>query len=125
MLVLEMDNTANKVKAIGLVKAQAHPTDRVHRIYEDSNYNRYIYKSKYRLILDQLELLPIEQKIIAIFNRLLFKGACHLKRGQGIMEMPQWIMRNKQIDFLKYLKALFARHFKRIQEEEEQVREQA
>ncbi len=112
MLVLEMHNSENKVKAIGLVKAQAHPTDRVHQIYNDRNYNRYIYKSKYRLILDQIELLPMEKKIIAIFNRLLFKGACHLKRGQGIMEMPLWIMQNKQVDFLKYLKELFARHFK-------------
>ena len=112
MLVLEMHNSENKVKAIGLVKAQAHPPDRIHQIYNDRNYNRYIYKSKYRLILDQIELLPMEKKIIAIFNRLLFKGACHLKRGQGIMEMPLWIMQNKQVDFLKYLKALFARHFK-------------
>ena len=112
MLVLEMHNSENKVKAIGLVKAQAHPADRIHQIYEDRNYNHYIYKSNYRLILDQIELLPLEKKIITIFNRLLFKGACHLKRGQGIMEMPKWIMQNKQIDFLKYLKALFARHFK-------------
>ncbi len=112
MMVLEMHNSENKVKAIGLVKAQVHATDRQHQIYNDRNYNRYIYKSKYRLILDEIELLPIEKKIIAIFNRLLFRGACHLKRGQGIMEMPSWIMRNKQIDFLKYLKALFARHFK-------------
>ncbi len=112
MLVLEMHNSENKVKAIGLVKAQAHPADRIHQIYEDRNYNHYIYKSNYRLILDQIELLPLEKKIIAIFNRLLFKGACHLKRGQGIMEMPKWIMKNKQIDFLKHLKALFARYFK-------------
>jgi hypothetical protein len=112
MLVLEMHNSENKVKAIGLVKAQAYPADRMHQIYEDRNYNHYIYKSNYRLILDQIELLPLEKKIIAILNRLLFKGACHLKRGQGIMEMPKWIMKNKQIDFLKHLKALFARYFK-------------
>jgi hypothetical protein len=112
MFVLEMHNNENKVKAIGLVRAQSYPADKIHQIYNDRNYNRYIYKSKYRLILDQLELLPIEQKIIAIFNRLLFKGACHLKRGQGIMEMPAWIMQNKQVDFLKHLKELFARYFK-------------
>ena len=118
MLVLEMHNGENKVKAIGLVKAQVYPTDRIHQIYDDRNYNRYIYKSKYRLILDQLELLPMEKKIITIFNRLLFKGACHLKRGQGIMEVPNWIMKNKQVDFLKHLKALFARQFKQIKVEE-------
>ena len=112
MIVLEMHNNENKIKAIGLVKAQAMPTDRRHQIYGDRNYNRYIYKSKYRLVLDQIVLLPIEQKIIAIFNQLLFKGACHLKRGQGIMIVPNWIMKNKWVDFLKYFKALIARHFK-------------
>jgi hypothetical protein len=111
MFVLEMHNDENKVKAIGLVKAKAISADKAHHIYTDRNYNRYIYKSKYRLILDQIELLPFEKKIIAIFNQLLFKGACHLKRAQGITAMPDWIMQNKQIDFLKYLKILFAKHF--------------
>jgi hypothetical protein len=115
MFVLEMRNDENKIRAIGLVNSQTFPAERAYQIYTDRNYNRYIYKSKYRLILDQIDLLPIEKKIIAIFNRLLFKGACHLKRGQGIMEMPTWIMQNKQIDFLKYLKELFARYF--IQEQ--------
>ena len=112
LIVLEMHNTENKVKAIGLVNTQAWPTDKGYQIYGDRNYNRYIYKSKYRLVLDQIVLLPIEQKIIAIFNQLLFKGACHLKRGQGIMIVPNWIMKNKWVDFLKYFKALIARHFK-------------
>lgn len=111
LIVLEMHNDENKVKAIGLVKAQALPTDKAHQIYTDRNYNRYIYKSMYRLILDQIELLPMEKKIIAIFNQLLFKGACHLKRAQGITMVPNWIMHNKRVDFLKEIKALLARHF--------------
>ncbi len=112
MIVLEMHNTENKIKAIGLVKARAMGSDKVHQIYGDRNYNRYIYKSNYRLVLDQITMLPIEEKIIAIFNQLLFKGACHLKRGQGIMAVPNWIMKNQWIDFLKYFKAMFVRHFK-------------
>ena len=111
LIVLEMHNDENKVKAIGLVKAQALPADKAHQIYTDRNYNRYIYKSMYRLILDQIELLPMEKKIIAIFNQLLFKGACHLKRAQGITMVPNWIMHNKQVDFLKEIKALLARQF--------------
>jgi hypothetical protein len=117
MIVLEMHNNENKVKALGLVKAQAWPTDRVHQIYGDRNYNRYIYKSNYRLILDQIELLPIEKKIIAIFDQLLFKGACHLKRGHGINAVPKWIMQNKQVDFLAYFKAIFVRHYKQVAEQ--------
>lgn len=112
MIILEMHNDENKVKAVSLVKAQAWPTDKAHQIYADRNYNRYIYKSNYRLIIGEIELLPIEKKIIAIFDELLFKGACHLKRAQGITAVPIWIMQNKQIDFLKYFKALFARYYK-------------
>jgi hypothetical protein len=112
MFVLEMRNDENKVKAIGLVKVQPFPADKEYQVYYDRNINRYVYRSQYRLILDQIELLPMEKKIITIFNRLLFKGACHLKRGQGIMAMPTWIMQNKQIDFLKHIRALFMRHYR-------------
>jgi hypothetical protein len=112
MFVLEMRNDENKIRAIGLVKVQPFPADKDHQVYYDRNINRYIYRSNYRLILDQIELLPMEKKIITIFNRLLFKGACHLKRGQGITAMPTWIMQNKQIDFLKHIRALFMRHYR-------------
>jgi len=117
MMVLEMHNDENKVKAIGLVKTQDFPADKAYQIYEDRNYNRYIYKSSYRLILDQIELLPMEKKIIAIFDQLLFKGACHLKRAQGITAVPDWIMQNNQVDFLKHFKELFARYYQRPVEE--------
>jgi hypothetical protein len=112
LMVLEMHNDENKVKAIGLVKSQELSADKAYQIYEDRNYNRYIYKSNYRLILDQIELLPMEKKIIAIFDELLFKGAWHLKRAQGITAVPDWIMQNNQVDFLKYFKELFARYYK-------------
>ena len=54
----------------------------------------------------------LEKKIITIFNQLLFKGACHFKRQQGITAVPDWIMNNKYIDFIQYFKELFARFYK-------------
>lgn len=112
MIVLEMHNDENKIKAIGLVKKHVLRSDKTHQIYKDRNYNRYIYKSHYRLVLNEIELSLMEKKIIAILNQLLFKGACHLKRAQGITAMPIWIMQNKQLDFLKYFKAMFTKHYK-------------
>ena len=85
MVVLEMHNTENKVKAIGLVKTQAWPTDKVHQIYGDRNYNRYIYKSSYRLILDQIELLPMEKKTMNKYNM----------NGVLFVLMEDWIYANK------------------------------
>ena len=114
MIVLDMHNDKNEIKAIGLVKNHFMLGDKKHQVYDDRNYNRYIYKSDYRIVLDnnEIELLPIEKKIIAILNTLLFKGACHSKRAQGITEVPSWIMNNKQVDFLKYFKAILKRKYK-------------
>lgn len=111
MIVLEMHNDENKVKAIGLIKNQIIYDKTYYRLFKDRNYSRYVYRGRYRLLLDRIELNPLEKKIIAIFNQLLFKGACHFKRAQGITEVPDWIMNNNIIDFLKYFKALFRRYY--------------
>jgi len=113
MIVLEMHNDDNEIKAISLVKKTV-ATDKTYHIYTDGNFNRYIYKSHYRLVLKDIEssLSVMEKKIITIFNQLLFKGACHFKRQQGITAVPEWIMQNKYIDFIPYFKELFARFYK-------------
>ena len=112
MIVLEMHNDENQIKAISLVKNEAW-FDKTYKIYKDRNYNRYVYKSRYRLELEKIcdHLTPLEKKIIAIFNQLLFKGACHFKRAQGITAVPNWIMNNRIIDFNKYFKALILRYY--------------
>lgn len=111
MIVLEMHNDDNEVKAISLVK-NTIITHEKYRIYSDNNYNRYIYKSRYRLVLADIEMTSYEKKIITVLNKLLFKGAHHFKRQQGITELPDWIMKNKLIDFIKHFKALFQKHYK-------------
>ena len=112
MIVLEMHNDENQIKAISLVKNEVW-FDKTYKIYKDRNYNRYVYKSRYRLELEKIQdtLIPLEKKIIAIFNQLLFKGACHFKRAQGITAVPNWIMNNRIIDFNKYFKALILRYY--------------
>ena len=113
MIVLEMHNDDNEIKAISLVK-KTLATDKPYYIYTDGNFNRYIYKSHYRLVIKDIEssLSEMEKKIITIFNQLLFKGACHFKRQQGITAVPEWIMQNKYIDFIPYFKELFVRFYK-------------
>ena len=114
MIVLEMHNGENAVKAISLVK-NTIVTDKTYHIYKDGNYNRYIYKSRYRLVIKEIEhdMTLYEKKIITIFNKLLFKGPRHFKRQQGITEVPDWIMQNKYIDFIKYFKEMFARFYQK------------
>jgi len=120
MIVLEMHNDENRIKAIGLLKNRHNLSDKKTQLYEDRNYNRYIYKGHYRIELnyntktnaiENESLTGFEKKIIAIFNRLLFKGSRHLKRAQGITAVPNWIMNNKRVNLLKPFKDMFKRHY--------------
>ena len=104
MFILEMHNDKNKIQGIGLVQNKNH-IGKYHKIYEDRNYNRYIYKSKKRI--DRRDLSGQQKKIIRILDILVFKGSTHLKRGQGIIVVPKWISENKHIEFIQFFKELF------------------
>ena len=95
IFVFEMHNDENKIKAIGIISKELI-RDKCYRIYKDCNYNRYVYKGRYRL---DVENLSAERKnIIEKFNMLIFKTKKHIKRGQGITEIPKWMMNELEID---------------------------
>jgi hypothetical protein len=106
IFILEMNNTTNQIEGIGLLK-NTPCTDKYYNIYSDGNYNRYIYKSLYRINISDSNLTEYEKKVIDIFNILLFKGLRNVKRYQGITEIPKWIKYNKHMDFVKFFKELF------------------
>jgi len=111
LFVLEMHNTENKIKGIGLIRnvplAKGH-----YKIYSDGNYNRYTYSSKYRI--DRTSLIKKEEAIIHILDVLLFTGSRHLKRGQGINALPLWIVNTKHINFLAFFREMFKHRYKDI-----------
>ena len=106
MFILEMYNPENKITGIGLIRNTLELENPV-RIYEDNNYNRYIYKGKWRV--DRADLTHTEEVNMHILDILLFKGSRHMKRGQGITSVSDWIVKNKHIDFIAYLKLIFKR----------------
>ena len=108
MFILEMNNDRNKIMGVGLIQNR-RCCDKYYRIYDDGNYNRYTYKSKYRL--GREDLTETEKKMLKVFDILLFKGACHLKRGQGITTVPNYIIKSK-FKFMQQLRDMFATHFK-------------
>ena len=108
LFILEMNNEKNHVEGVGLIRRQL-VCDKYYKIYSDGNYNRYIYKSQYRI--DRSELNKQEEKVVAMFDILLFKGSRHLKRGQGVTSVPIWVLNNRSIDFIKFFRKLFKRYF--------------
>ena len=108
IFVFEMHNDKNNVMGIGLIYKRLVLNKRP-KIYKDYNYNFYVYRSKYRI--DRSELTEKELKIFKMCDILLFKGATHVKRGQGILRVPAWITNNNKFNFIKHIKKMFYKRF--------------
>lgn len=118
IFVLEMHNDENKIKGIGLIKKQL-AMDKRYRIYSDGNYNRYIYKSPYRIDINDLK--GYNKAIVEVFDTLLFKTKKHIKRAKGISELPAWILNNKQFNFIQFFRDLFKEKFGLVDTEEKEL----
>tara|TARA_Y100000816_G_C26065702_1_gene560050 strand:+ start:757 stop:1221 length:465 start_codon:yes stop_codon:yes gene_type:complete len=106
LYVIEMNNQENLIMGIGLIKNQLID-DKNYKIYTDKVYNRYIYiGTKYlnRETLDNNELEILEK-----LELLLFKGARHSKRAQGITALPEWIEKN-ELNFTNFINNLFIKY---------------
>jgi lipopolysaccharide export LptBFGC system permease protein LptF len=108
IFVLEMHNTENKIKGIGIIHNQL-ARDKNYYIYSDGNYNRYTYQSAYRIDIN--DLTGYNKAIVEVFDILLFKTKKHIKRAQGITELPTWILTNKHFNFIQFFRDLFRETF--------------
>lgn len=112
LFIIEMNNEKNKIEGIGLVKnLLVH--DKRHKIYENSEYNRYIYRGKYWLSRDQIN--EFEPEILEICENILFKGKSHLKCRIGITVITEklFIHWNYNLTELKcMIKNLFDHYYK-------------
>ena len=118
IFMLEMKNNMNQVGAVGMIK-NISCVDKYYNIYSDHNYNRYIYKSIYRITREEIQRNPIfsyHEKIMRIFDKILFTGAGHYKRGQGITFLSDRIAVNKHIDFITFFKKMFIKKYGHPQE---------
>lgn len=109
IIVIEMNNTKNKIMGIGLVKNEIRK-QKQHKIYEDQNYNRFTYIGKIRIDSEEITN-SYDKQVLAALENLFFKGATHLKRAQGITELPNWILKNKaNFDVKLFFKTLFLQY---------------
>ena len=66
---------------IGLIRNH-NRGDKKYYIYSDGNYNRYNYKSDYRI--SRSEFKDSNNQLLELIEVLVFKGYTHMKRGHGI-----------------------------------------
>jgi hypothetical protein len=112
IFIVEMNNEKNKIEGIGLIK-NLLVCDKRHKIYDNNEYNRYIYRGKYWLSREQIN--EFNQVILEILDTILFKGKSHLKCRIGITIITEklfthWIYELK--DLKNKIKDLFIYYFK-------------
>ena len=105
MFVLEMNNTNDRIMGIGMVRN--HPIMNKYRVYENENYNRYVFTGKNRI--DRNEMNKEEEVIMKALDILCFKGSKHMKRGQGLQMFPIETLYKcmKLIDIIKFIGNMF------------------
>lgn len=112
VFVIEMNNARNEIMGIGLIKNKL-VTDRVYKVQEDSNHNRYIYIGEYHIPREVLN--HYNPFLVYVLDKILFTGYTHSKRGSGLKKIPEKVLKLdvcEGIDIKKEIKELFVYHFK-------------
>lgn len=105
MFVLEMNNDANRIEGIGLVRNRAYI--RRYAVYENMNYNRHVYVGKQRI--DRREMTRAEEGVMQWLDLVCFKGTHHMKRGQGMTSFPtEWLFHLSNVmNVIAFLREMF------------------
>ena len=103
LIIFEMNNTIDIIEGIGIIKNNI--IHKKYKIYNDNNYNRYIYKSNYRL--DKSSFDQNLQNNIKNLEKLLFTGKTHLKRGHGIQIISETLKKLDEFNYDNYFIELF------------------
>lgn len=113
MFILEMNNDINKIVGIGMVRN--HEYINKYMVYQNRNYNRYVYVGKHRI--DRCEMTKEEDIIMQALDILCFTGYKHMKRGQGLRQFPLSMVYNIKgiVDLVSFINDMFK---KRLTENE-------
>jgi hypothetical protein len=105
LFVLEMNNDDNRIIGVGLVLNK--PYFNRHKIYSDTNYNRFSYVGKYRI--ERENMSEDEELIMKIFDKLCFEGSNHMKRGHGLSVFSMKVLYRCRniIDLVKSVEEMF------------------
>lgn len=111
VFVIEMNNTTNKIMGIGLIKNKL-VTDKVYKVHEDSNCNRYIYIGEHHISREVLN--KYNPFLVYVLDEILFKGRTHSKRGSGLSKIPEKVLKLdicENIDIKKEIRNAFLYHY--------------
>jgi hypothetical protein len=111
VFIIEMNNTKNRIEGIGLIRNRIE-TDKYYKVYEERNFNRFVYKTNYRIDRNIIE--EYNKTLVEILDYILFKERTHLKRGSGITSVPEKLLIHEKcnkINLKEEIKTIFIKYF--------------
>ena len=109
IIVIEMNNTKNKIEGLGFINNKLLKEDKKkYKIYSDNNYNRFIYSSNKHINKSQFS--KDDEINIKKLEKLLFKTHNHCKRGQGIQRLPKHINNNNEFNYKEFLNSIYKKY---------------
>jgi hypothetical protein len=122
VFVIEMNNSINEIIGIGLIKNRPQ-TDKVYKVQEDTNCNRYIYIGNYYLSREMLD--DYNPFLVYVLDEILFKGYTHSKRGSGLTKVPEKVLKFdicESMDIKREIRKIFVYHFRDIIKERRETK---
>jgi len=113
VFIVEMNNSTNKIEGIGLIR-NIYQNDKYYKVYPNGNYNRYVYKSDYRIDRDVLERYSFQ--VVQNLEYILFKEKTHMKRGSGLTLIPEKLLKHKICEnknLSKEIKEIFQKYYEK------------
>jgi hypothetical protein len=113
--VLEMNNSTNRIEGVGVIRNYPN-VEQPPWIYDNNNYNRYIYEGKYRM--DREAIVRYDVDLVETIEVACFKGKTHLKRGSGLTLVPKKLLihrhgaDNPDTNIASDLQTVFRKHFR-------------
>lgn len=112
VFVIEMNNETNQIMGIGLIKNKL-VTNKVYKVQEDTNHNRYIYIGEHHISRELLDMY--NPFLVFVLDNILFKGYTHSKRGSGLTLIPEKILKMdicEGINIKNEIKKIFIYHYR-------------
>lgn len=111
LIVLEMNNSENKIMGLGLIRNQ--PIRGKYLVYDKMLYNRCVYIGKIRI--DREDMDDEEKEIMRFFDTVCFRGAHHMKRGVGITAFPLGILYrcSAVFDLMEFIRGMFKKRMEK------------
>jgi hypothetical protein len=108
VFVFEMNNEENKIMGVGYLYNKSQHSKK-YRIYENMDYNRFSYISKYRI--DRYELDKDDKAFLKKVEKHLFYGYSHQKRGHGFNCISVKNLKHIKTELKKWIIHIFIKKY--------------